>query len=199
MIPVTPQPEPANFDAKVRQPGKRWVARQGLDPSQPVPSGTELKPYWTECLPQLAELYGHVCAYVCLYIPKITGSPSVEHFVPKSRQLSLAYEWSNYRLVCAKMNSRKRDYSDVLDPFTLQAGTFVLNLQDGSISPSPGLSAALKQRAEATIDRLDLDDVECRQQRLEHFDAYKQGDVSEAYFKRRAPFVWVEAQRLGRL
>jgi 5-methylcytosine-specific restriction endonuclease McrA len=109
MIPVTPQPEPANFDVKVRQPGQRWVARQGLDPGQPVPSGTQLKPYWTECLPQLTELYGRVCAYVCLYIPKITGSPSVEHFVPKSQQLGLAYEWSNYRLVCAKMNSRKRE------------------------------------------------------------------------------------------
>jgi uncharacterized protein (TIGR02646 family) len=144
-------------------------------------------------------VYGGICAYVCVYIELVTGSPSVEHFVPKSKALNQAYEWDNYRLACTKINSRKRDFLDVLDPFTLAAGWFELNLLDGSIFPNTALTAAHRKKVQQTIDRLKLDDAECRELRLSHFNDFVAKEISSAYFKKRSPFVWLEAQRQGML
>ena len=199
MIPVTPQPEPADFDKNVRKPGRKWIAQSGLDPIKPVPKNTKLPTYWTKTLPELRRVYGGVCAYVCIYIELVTGSPSVEHFVPKSRALNQAYEWDNYRLACTKMNSRKRDFLDVLDPFTLAAGWFQLNLLDGSIFPNSALTAAQRKKTQATIDRLKLDDAECRELRLSHFNDFVAREITSTYFRKRSPFVWLEAQRQGML
>ena len=35
----------------------------------------------------------------------LSTDPSVDHYVAKSGRWDLAYEWSNYRLACAAMNS----------------------------------------------------------------------------------------------
>jgi hypothetical protein len=121
----------------------------------------------------------------------------VEHFAPKSKRLDLAFEWTNYRFVCAKINSRKRDFEDVLDPFVLQAKTFELNLINGGIAPGHHLNVVQMKKARATIERLDLDDTECREMRLEYIDEYAKKNISEDYLKRKAPFVWFEVQRQG--
>jgi uncharacterized protein (TIGR02646 family) len=197
VIPVAPQPEPTDFDLKVRQPGLRWIKKQGLDPAVPVPTGTEIPSHWTKCLPDLRRLYNEVCAYTGLFVPKVTGAPTVEHFAPKSKRLSLAFEWTNYRFVCAKINSRKRDFEDVLDPFVLQVRTFELNLINGGIAPGNQLNVAQAKKARATIERLDLDDAECREVRLEYIDEFTKKNISEDYLKRKAPFVWFEMKRQG--
>ncbi len=71
------------------------------------------------CLNELYSLYNGICAYACVLIPPVTGGRSVEHFAPKMKHPDYAYEWKNYRLVCSLMNSRKRDFEDVLDPSCL--------------------------------------------------------------------------------
>lgn len=53
MIPVTPQPEPEDFDTKVRQKGLRWLAEHDIDITDPLPSRTKLPPYWRACLDEL--------------------------------------------------------------------------------------------------------------------------------------------------
>jgi uncharacterized protein (TIGR02646 family) len=136
-----------------------------------------------------------VCAYACAYIERITGHGTVDHFVAKSADVGQAYEWRNYRLACLKMNQRKRDFDDVLDPFTLAAGTFVLDLVTGRIAPSPRLRNGALEAARRTIDRLRLDDAECRQWRLDWFDNYHNGHICERHLRRRSPFVWHEARR----
>lgn len=197
VIPIAPQPEPQDFAKLVRAPGLKWIAKSGLNPNQPVPSGTEIPSYWTKCLPALREVYGGICAYVSVYVPKVVGAPSVEHFVPKSRHLNQAYDWSNYRFVCAKMNSRKRDFEDVLDPFALEPESFELNLGDGSVAPHPRLGGLKCQQVMATIARLDLDDLECRELRLEFIQAFRTNQITAGYLKLQAPFVWFEMQRQG--
>ena len=42
MIPVTPQPEPEDFDTEVRQKGLRWLAKHDIDITVALPPGTEL-------------------------------------------------------------------------------------------------------------------------------------------------------------
>lgn len=97
------------------------------------------------------------------------------------------------------MNSRKRDFSDVLDPFTMLDDTFYLDFSAGSIYPNPALTATAKQEADDTLKRLKLDDTECRTARIEYYNEYKAGNISSDYFRRMSPFVWKEANRQGLL
>ncbi|MCA9705348.1 MAG: hypothetical protein KDK70_05845 [Myxococcales bacterium] len=154
---------------------------------------------------ELHESYGGICAYLCVYIERCTGGVSTDHFVAKSKTAGLAYEWSNYRLACATMNARKRDFEDVLDPFALEPDTFRLELVTGHIYPNPHLSSPALARAQQTIDRLDLDDDGCRELRSRKFRDYVRVRGSEAnpmleqQFRRDTPFVWLEASRQGLL
>lgn len=195
MIPVAAAPEPAAFDQQVRAKGLAWLAANGLPSQGPLPPGTEPSPYWRACLPELSRSYRRVCAYVAVEIPPVTGNPSADHFVAKSRDASQIYEWSNYRLACAKMNSRKRDFEDVFDPFEIAGETFLLDLATGSIRPNPSLAPDLLAQAEATIERLDLDDQECRTLRAGWFEEYRAGHIDSDYLRRKSPFVWHEADR----
>ncbi|AGY60101.1 hypothetical protein GKIL_3855 [Gloeobacter kilaueensis JS1] len=168
---------------------------QGLDLSKPKPQGVTLEPFWQDCLEELHSAYDGICAYVCVYIERVTGTPSADHFVPKSGDLNKAYEWSNYRLACQRMNARKNKYDDVLDPFSLGSNTFELELFSGRIYPSRSLSSADVQAAQATILRLKLDDPDCRELRTRYFNAYINDEISVKWLQKHSPFVWQEAQR----
>ncbi len=185
MIHVEPRPEPADFDETVRQPGLRALAERR----------ETLPPYWRRCLDDLHTAYRGICAYACIYIDKATGARSVEHFVAKSSDLTLAYEWSNYRLACALVNSRKGTFDDVLDPFDIENGWFVLELSFLQVLPNPSLEPELRIRVQETIDRLGLQTQECREARAEYFDDYIKGHIDFGYLKRKCPFVAQEVVR----
>ncbi len=198
MIPVSPQPEPADFDAKVRQPGLKWLATYGIAPNGPVPSKTKIEAYWTHSNKALWEAYGGVCAYLAIYFEWVTGASSTDHFVAKSKDAGQAYEWSNYRLSCLGPNRNKNKYDDVLDPIGLAADTFVLNLASGEISPNPNLNKLAAELARKTIERLKLDSPEHNRMRLNHYYLYLQHKHVQM-LKQLSPFVWYEAQRQGLL
>jgi uncharacterized protein (TIGR02646 family) len=199
MIPVSAQPEPVKFHALVRAKGLRYLAKRGIPRTRILPRDTTLAPYWRDCLDELHSAYHGVCAYLCVFIERVTGGSTVEHFVAKSRRADQAYEWTNYRLACSTMNSRKRDYDDVLDPFHIEQGWFHLELVSGRIYPNPRLSAEQELAIQDTIDRLGLDDPLCKEMRVRHFDDYLRGDCSDGLLRRRSPFVWYEANRQGLL
>ena len=209
MIHVEPAAEPEDFDAKVRQPGLRAIAElageQGLPrrrgrPRKAVATTREaippdaFPPIWTEALPEMMAVYGRICAYLCFYIEPVTGAASVDHMLPKSRDWREVYEWRNYRLACSKMNSRKRDYLDVLDPFAVEDGWFRMELVGYQVIPAPDLPADIRQRVAETIDRLQLNDYDCLRLREEYDLAYVQGHISFEYLCRRAPFLAREIQ-----
>ena len=180
MIPVQPQPEPGFFDAEVRAKGLAHLKAKGYALDQPLPARATIEPHWRgDCLTALHQAYGGVCAYLCVFVERITGGMSVDHFIAKSALAGLAYEWSNYRLACSVMNSRKRDFDDVLDPFELEPAQTTLVTH--------------------TISRLGLDDPLCRELRVRWFDEYLTEPLPESYLRRKSPFVWAEAQRQGLL
>ena len=197
MIPVAPQPEPADFDEKVRRKGHAWLAGRGLALTGPAPTGVSLPTHWRACIGDLHQAYRGICAYVCVFIEPVTGSTTVEHFIAKSDQVEHAYEWKNYRLACGKMNGRKSDYSDVLDPFELEPQTFHLNLASGEIFPNPKLPPGATEKAADTIRRLHLDDGECRKMRMDWLNECLTGGITPEYFARKCPFVHQEVERQG--
>jgi hypothetical protein len=211
MIRVELADEPEDFDRKVRQPGLRAIAELVGEAGLPKRRGRprevvaatreeihadEFPAIWTEALPELLEAYGRICAYLCFHIERVTGAASVDHMLPKSLDWREVYEWRNYRLACSKMNSRKNDYRDVLDPFEIEDGWFRMELVGYQVIPAPDLPPEIRQRAEATIDRLKLNDYECLQLREEYAEAFASGDISFNHLRRRAPFLAreIEAQ-----
>ena len=187
MIHVDLQPEPASFDAAVRQRGLAWLAANQIAPNAPLPQGTQLPDYWRVCLPDLRGRYRNCCAYLALRIELVEDRPSVDHFIPKSGQPALAYEWSNYRLARAPTNSRKGHHTDVLDPCAVQTGWFRLEMVTGRIYPSPVLPANTRQAVQATIDRLRLDDEPMRDLRAQHLQRYHEDHWSAADLHTHSP------------
>ena len=187
MIPVTPKPEPAIFDKKVRQPGLAFLKSRT--------PGQKLKTCWLACLDDLWTLHGGICAYMCTYIHRATGGSTLEHMVPKSPHVSLAYEWSNYRLACARLNSRKRDYEDVLDPFEVEDGWFGIAFPACVVLPGKKLPATRRVEFDRTVRRLKLNDPHCLVERTQYFDNYRLGDITFRFLERNAPFIARELDR----
>lgn len=185
MIKVEPRPEPDSFDAQVRKPGQKALD-EGRDP---------LPTHWRRCLAQLWTAYDGICAYSCFFIPRVVGASTVEHFAPKSGKRELAYEWSNYRLVCALLNSRKRDFADVLDPFEIEDGWFELEFLFMQVRPAESLTDVIRKQVEETIQRLKLNDQECTAERARWYEDWRKGEITAAYMERHAPFIYREAVR----
>lgn len=198
MIPVRPQAEPQNFDQQVRQPGLQWLAKHNINPNSVPPKASELAPYWQCMTEQLWESYSGVCAYLAIYFEFATGAASTDHFIAKSTVAGQAYEWSNYRLSCLGPNRNKNHFDDILDPFCIADHTFELNLFNGQIKPSSWLSEANHTAAQTTINRLKLDNEQCRRMRQKAFSRYLRKKDEET-LRELSPFVWYEASRQGLL
>lgn len=197
MIPVQAQPEPADFDTKVRARGARSLRAKDIDPALPLPADKKLSTFWRDCLDDLYREYNQTCAYLAVHIERAVGGVTADHFVAKSQLPGQAYEWSNFRLASAIVNARKCDFDDVLDPFVLAADWFRLELVTGHIYPNPGIDRADQVRVHQTITRVDLDNERNREMRARHFQEYCQGDYTADFLRRRSPLVYLEAQRQG--
>lgn len=153
MIHVDKAPEPADFDSKVRQPGKKWLA------DNPDAKGSEAKNYWSKCKGDMLTAYGRTCAYTCRRM--WARELSIDHFEPKSQNKGKIYEWDNYRLSAQSINQIKLDEpsANLVDPFEIPDDAFELNLASGKIAPNGDvLHGAEYAKAEHTIKRLRLND-----------------------------------------
>lgn len=211
MIKVNPAPEPEDFDSKVRQRGLRALQgmignNTGVRSGKPrkdtyndldsIPA-SKIPPYWRDCLPELMEAYERTCAYMCFYIHRVTGAATVDHMLPKSADKELAYEWSNYRLACSLMNSRKSDAHTVLDPFEVEDGWFCIEFIGYQLVASPYVDEATRARIDQTIEQLKLNDYECCKLREEYVQSYLSGDISFRHLCKNAPFLASELLRHG--
>lgn len=197
MIHVAAQPEPPDFDRNIRQKGLAWLRKKSIKLNAPLPPGTKIPSYWRQCLDTLYNVYKGHCAYLAVFFENTSGCGTVDHFIPKSQSPALAYDWHNYRLACSRINSRKRNFTDVLDPFQVQDGWFHLELVTGHIFPDPQLPEKQQQAVQKTIDRLKLDDPANREMRARHYQGYCEKTYTEEHFKKYSPFVWLEAKRQG--
>ena len=217
MIRVTPAGEPETFDAKVRRRGLDAIAklvgeapsgtRRGRKPKLTFASRDRIPAEafparWRKALPDLREAYGNLCAYLALYLHHATGSASVDHFVPKTKDWRLVYEWSNYRLCASLINGHRSDREIAHDPFTLEPGLFALEFTDHQVVPRPTVRGSASDAVSRTIDVLGLNRRDCRKAREEYVTAYRNGPpkgIELPWLESCAPFVAQELRRQGLL
>ena len=106
MIPVKPAPEPSTFKKKVREPGRDFLKNLGITKQGDIADNIpwDKARFWAKCSKELDSAYNYICCYVGMRINNSSNrfeSHSVEHFIPKSINPWLAYEWDNYRLACS--------------------------------------------------------------------------------------------------
>lgn len=189
MIPVDRQPEPSNFNKNVRQPGKRFLAKK------PTKSSKKFANYWRFARKDLHEAYKRICSYTCFYMPD-TGT--VDHFLPKSLYPNLAYEWDNYRLATPRVNQHKGNSTNIIDPFIVQSGWFVLDFPSCLIRSGYGLSKLQAKQVTETISALKLnDDDNFVQERCDIMLEFAEGNFDLDYLSRRYPFLASEIVRQG--
>lgn len=178
LIPVALKPEPANFATNVRVPGLVYLARV------PRPTAKQFKKhaYWKFALADLKTAYSSICAYTSFRIP---GSGSVDHFRPKSSHPTLAYEWTNFRLAHDKINAYKGDSTDILDPFYIQSGWFILDFASLWVRPDESLQLHIKTSVQKTIDVLRLNDDEWVTLRFDIYKSYLEADVKLSYLQKK--------------
>ena len=190
MIHVNLQPEPSEFDAKVRQPGNAFLARC------PQPSGKQWRnhAYWSRISSNLYQAYSGICAYSGQWFSTTTTHVSVDHFYPKSFCREKAYEWDNYRLTTQVMNNYKDDHI-IMDPFEINDGDFIIDFPSCLIKPRKDMTPTEKEKVTNTIQILHLNDEDQANQRCSIILEYINGDISKQHLEKRYPFIAEELSR----
>jgi hypothetical protein len=217
MIRVTLAKEPDTFHDDVRKRGAAAIQRllgkplkaRGRKPkmtySRPEDIPADRFPaYWREvrasdeksALDDLMERYDQYCAYLAMRIEAATGSPTVDHFIPKERNWKLVYEWSNYRLSAGCVNGAKGN-KDVVDPFQVGPGWFELNLDTFRVVRGAAAPSAEHARIDETLTILNL--RQCLAQRRDFIRRYREGRMDLSHLETYAPFIAAEFRRQGQL
>ncbi len=191
MIRVKLAGEPANFDLKVRQKGLAYLKTL---PRNKVPD-FRYRSYWRAAIDDMREAYGGICAYTAMEIHDITGAQSVEHFESKSKHPKLAYEWTNFRYVCGRMNGRKGAHEDVVDPFTMPDMLFHLDFPSLKMEVNSRHEKKWGDLGRATIKRLQLNDWRSVKSRRSLISLVLARKVPLAYLSETAPFLYRELDR----
>ncbi len=213
MIPVAPAPEPSSFDVRVRKRGAVAVQRllgKSVRGGGRRPSTTYARPeeipadkfptYWTEvrksdgksALDDMMDGYGQYCAYLAMRIERATGSPTVDHYIPKKRDWRLVYEWTNYRLCAGCVNGAKGD-RNVVDPFRVGSAWFALDLDTFLVCRGKDAPVAEHARIDETLGILNL--RQCVAQRGDFIMRFRQGELDLGHLERYAPFLAAEIRR----
>lgn len=188
MIRVNIKPPPNNFEVLVAAPGRRFLN------SVPRPRGKQWvnREYWRNVLGYMMTEYDGICAYTSLWIKP--DQPTVDHYISRNNNPTLAYEWSNFRLARWRVNTRKNKNENVIDPFNLSDNWFILDFTTFEIHPNSELIEEDRLLVLDTIKKLDLNHLDYCDAREAWFDAFRD-DIEK--LRSKSPFMAHEAVRQG--
>jgi len=180
MIRIERAAEPAEFDAKVRQPGRRWLAEN--------PTSRSFPSYWSKVRDDLEAAFEGRCAYSAMAM-MVPGT--VDHFVSLDEDRSQGYEWRNYRYAAAWINSKKSALRShqMIDPCEMGEDWFEILLPGCELRVTDQCPEELRDRARFMLRRLGLDHgpdaLKCRKR---WYDFYEKG-LPLAELDRLAPLI----------
>jgi hypothetical protein len=180
VIHVDPAPEPPGFDERVRKPGQRWLERDGT---------TNTPGYWRRAARPLRKAFHDRCGYTAMWL---SAPGTVDHFVSRDEDRSLAYEWKNFRYAAAWINSSKSALrsDQVLDPFEVEDDWFEIALPQCELFVTERCPPSHRERAQTMLARLQLgkgEDVVAYRQ--EWYRMYLEGELTLEGLERKAPLI----------
>ncbi|MEM9456698.1 MAG: hypothetical protein AAGF11_21150 [Myxococcota bacterium] len=186
MIPVARPEEPDQFDELTRRPGLAWLETNDyLNRRRP-------QNYWAWCAKPLREAFEERCGWAAMFI----ADGHVEHLVSwdecKRDRPQLAYEWSNYRYILPRLNSRKRSQRGLLDPYEVGPGWFRVELPSLLLVCTDEIPKCERERAQRTIDCLGLvgdRDQQIRKLRANWLQRYRLNNLNLSGLREFAPLV----------
>jgi hypothetical protein len=183
MIRFKLQTEPANFDARCRKRGLRWLRANPCYEGRPCD-------YWSEFELQLRNAFNGLCGYCAMLVMKA----QVDHFIPVALlkvqgKDTLAYEWSNYRYGEGVLNQKKGKHK-ILDPFEVGDDWFEVLLPSLQLVITPNVPRRKRKLAEFTLEKLGLRDSEVVvRYRREWFKMYQERKLTLDGLRQSAPLV----------
>ena len=180
MIRVERTAEPADFDERVRKPGRRWLER-----SDPL----NTPGYWRRAARALRHAFHDRCAYTAMWL---SAPGTVDHFVSRDEDRSLSYEWTNLRYSAAWVNSKKSKLraAELLDPFEIGDDWFEIRLPSCLLVMTEHCPAEQRARALTMLERLGLaDDEDLVEYRREWYRMYLEGELTLEGLSRKAPLL----------
>lgn len=192
MIKCSPSDPPPNYEDDVKKPGDAFLRHN----SNPTHREWKRHSYWSKIHSFLYDQNSGLCQYCASWSPRSSqlssshNHTSVDHYLPKSKHTSLAYEWSNYRLCRARLNNYKSDFEDVLDPFTISDDWFFLDFSSFLIKPSAGINSEVKKQVSDSISRLRLNsDNDYVNERISVIREYTLGRFNFELIREKYPFI----------
>lgn len=183
MIPVPRVPEPADFDARARQPGNAWLAEN--------PGAERPRDYWSPFRSALADGFANRCGYTAM----IDMGGTVDHFRSYRDAPALAYEWSNYRYASQWINSSKRA-AEVLDPHDVGEGWFEIHLPSLMLRLTEQIPPEHRALAERTLKSLPIvHDERVMRQRRAWYAKFREGKLTLEGLRDVAPLIAAAVER----
>lgn len=182
---------PPNYVADVKNPGEAFL-RCTPNPTQ---DDWRRHSYWRKIHDYLYNSHNGICLYCASWTPRNRRKEhfdytTIDHYIPKKIDKTKVYEWDNFRLCRARLNHRKADFSDVLDPCSLSNEWFILEFTTFLIKPSFGLDEQIKIKVRQTIERLELNlDTDYVNERIAIIRDYSIGTISFDFIRLKYPFI----------
>jgi hypothetical protein len=143
---------------------------------------------WRRVSSELRTAFQELCGYTAMWISEGT----VDHFVSRSEDRTLAFEWGDFRYASASINSSKSALRShqVLDPFDVGEGWFEVILPSCQMVITSHCPPEYADRAQNMLKRLKLGDGEdIVRVRLEWYRMYCDGELSLEGLARKAPLI----------
>jgi hypothetical protein len=191
MIHVPLSKPPTNYIKDVKIPGESFLKQH----QNPTSSLWSQHCYWKKVHDYLYASHNGICFYSASWTPRKSSrqhldATSIDHYIPKSLQAKKAYEWINFRLSRARLNHRKDNYTDVLDPCAIEDGWFWLDFTTFLIKPASGIDNCIKVKVWQTINRLQLNiDQDYVKERIEVIRSYCLSRIPFEQIKNKYPFI----------
>ena len=195
LIRIIQYPAPPDYENRVKRPGINFLTRN----PHPTASQFSRHNYWKEVHGDLYLLYRGICAYCASWSPRSPrpkdSQTSVDHFIPKSLQPVMAYEWSNFRLCRSRLNSNKGNSLEVMDPFYIQNGWFSIDFSSFLLKSSSLIPDYIKSQVITTINTLGLNHNDYVNERVEVIRGYCRGQLTLPQLNAKWPFIAAEMVR----
>jgi hypothetical protein len=197
MLKLILQPEPADFDGIVRQPG-RLLVNKLLQFHNKVKS-KQFIAYWN--ISPYPDKFHKTYNYICSYYGRRYEADflQTDHYKDKVNFPALAYEWDNYRLSCLPAN-RAKGTKSVLDPCVLKNDWFELDFATFFIRPSLYVPSNYLNDVQKYINAKDGLNVNSNRQiaaRNQFWSDYLNQITTKVYLEREYPFMYWQAVNQG--